>query len=261
MPSIQSRDGTVISYRRAGTGPPLLLVHGTSAIARRWGPMLRTLAADFTIYEMDRRGYGESGDAATYAIEDEFDDIAACLAAVADGPADVVAHSYGALCALEAARRSAQVRRLVLHEPPIAIDPEAYCRPGLVAAMRARIARRDNDGAVTVFATEVLQIPPDELAVMKRLAMWSDVVNGAPVVLRELESAARYKLRPEDFQRWSIPTLLLLGGESPSQYRETAKTLGAALPGSSIRVLPGQHHLGIKMAPALFARAIRDFLT
>src|SRR5262245_28615280 len=101
MPRTRSKDDTVIAHRCMGRGPSLLLVHGTSVMARRWMPLLRKLAEAFTVCEMDRRGYGESGDTATYSIESEICDIAACAAAVAEEPLDVVAHSYGALCALE----------------------------------------------------------------------------------------------------------------------------------------------------------------
>jgi len=262
MPRIQSKDETVIAYRCKGHGPPLLLVHGTSVLARRWMPMLRRLAETFTVCEMDRRGYGDSTDAAIYSIENDIADVVACLAALGQEPINVVAHSYGALCALEAARRTRQVRRLVLYEPPISTSsPGDYCPPGLIATMRHCIAGNDHDGAVTAFAQEALQISREELAKMKQLAMWSEVANGAPVVLRELEGASQYQFKPENFRNWKVPTLILLGADSPPQYRATVEALRTALPGRRVEVLPGQQHLGMTAAPALLSRAILDFLT
>jgi pimeloyl-ACP methyl ester carboxylesterase len=261
MPHIRSQDGTVIAYRTIGGGQPLLLVHGTSVMARRWMPLLRGLAETFNVCEMDRRGYGDSGDAAAYSIESDIADVSACLAALARRAVNVVGHSYGAICALEAARRTRQVGRLVLYEPPIASSPAAYCPPGLISAMRERIACHDNDGAVTMFAHDVLQISPEELAVMKKLAMWADVSKGAQIVLRELESASQYRLRSENFRDWTVPTLILTGGDSPSHYRATAEALRAVLPGSRVEVLPGQQHLAMTTAPALIARSITDFLS
>src|SRR5258707_8576801 len=101
MPHIQSKDGTVIAYRCMGHGPPLLLVHGTSVIARRWMPMLRRLAETFTVCEMDRRGYGDSSDSATYSIENDIADVAAYLSPLAPWPVNIVGHSYFPLCPLE----------------------------------------------------------------------------------------------------------------------------------------------------------------
>jgi pimeloyl-ACP methyl ester carboxylesterase len=62
MEKIISPDGTSIAYCRTGVGPPLVLVHGTTASHTRWDPILATLEAQFTVYAVDRRGRGESGD-------------------------------------------------------------------------------------------------------------------------------------------------------------------------------------------------------
>lgn len=68
MEKVHSRDGTPIAYRRSGTGPPLLLVHGTMADHTRWTPVLPPLERHFTVYALDRRGRGGSGDAEPYAL-------------------------------------------------------------------------------------------------------------------------------------------------------------------------------------------------
>ena len=72
----------------------------------------------FTVYALDRRGRGGSEDAQPYTIEREFDDVAATVNAIGE-PVNVLGHSYGALCALEAALRTDHIRKLVLYEPPI----------------------------------------------------------------------------------------------------------------------------------------------
>jgi pimeloyl-ACP methyl ester carboxylesterase len=74
---VKSNDGTPIAYQRSGTGSPLVLVHGTTADHSRWTPLLAALERHFTVYAMDRRGQGESGDAEPYALEREFEDVAA----------------------------------------------------------------------------------------------------------------------------------------------------------------------------------------
>ncbi|MGH2627301.1 MAG: alpha/beta fold hydrolase, partial [Anaerolineales bacterium] len=77
MEKVRSDDGTLIAYQRSGEGPPLVLVHGTTADHTRWALILPELERHFSVYAMDRRGRGESGDAESYALEREFEDVAA----------------------------------------------------------------------------------------------------------------------------------------------------------------------------------------
>ena len=74
---VSSSDGTSISYVRSGTGPALLLVHGTTADHRRWAAVAPRLEQHFTVYAMDRRGRGGSTDSPDYHILREADDVAA----------------------------------------------------------------------------------------------------------------------------------------------------------------------------------------
>jgi pimeloyl-ACP methyl ester carboxylesterase len=71
-----SQDGTPIAFWRSGEGPPLVLVHGTAANHGRWRPVLPAFAVSFTVYAIDRRGRGGSGDADGYSVEREFEDVA-----------------------------------------------------------------------------------------------------------------------------------------------------------------------------------------
>lgn len=67
MNKVQSKDGTLIAYSTSGSGPPLVLVHGILGSSIRW-PILPLLERHFTVYAIERRGRGESGDAADYTL-------------------------------------------------------------------------------------------------------------------------------------------------------------------------------------------------
>jgi pimeloyl-ACP methyl ester carboxylesterase len=69
-----------------------------------------------------------------------------------------------------------------------------------------------------------------------------------------------YRFEPERFKNLHVPTLLLLGGDSPQFFRAAIEALNAALPNSRIVVLPGQQHIAIDTAPDLFAREVLTFL-
>src|SRR3954468_15659688 len=139
---VVSRDGTPIAVFSSGTGPPLVAVHGATAdhtAFRAVGPLLAT---SFTVHAIDRRGRGASGDTEPYAIEREFEDIAAvaeALAAESATPVDVVGHSYGGRCALGAALRTAAIRRVVSYEGAPTPAGVTYHPLGVESRLRGRL--------------------------------------------------------------------------------------------------------------------------
>jgi pimeloyl-ACP methyl ester carboxylesterase len=70
-----------------------------------------------------------------------------------------------------------------------------------------------------------------------------------------------YRFQPERFAQFSIPTLLLLGGDSPPMFRRAIDLVAAALPTSRIAVMPGQQHVAMDTAPELFLKELIGFLT
>src|SRR5467141_2076365 len=89
-----SKDGTAIAFDQFGAGPPIILVDGAFC-TRSFGPMPKLaplLAKHFTVFTYDRRGRGESGDTAPYAVQREVEDLAALIGA-AGGSAAVFGYS------------------------------------------------------------------------------------------------------------------------------------------------------------------------
>jgi pimeloyl-ACP methyl ester carboxylesterase len=259
MTTFISKDGTQVACEKTGSGPPLVVVHGTAADHSRWAPVLPALSEHFTVYACDRRGRGASGDGTSYVMEREFEDVAAVVDGIG-GPVDLVGHSYGAICSLEAAVLARNLRRLVLYEPPIPaglpITPV-----GVIDRLQALLDGADKDGVVATFLREVPRVPPEQLELMRSLPAWRARVGTAGTIPRELRAHDRYTLAPEKFRDVKVPVLLLLGGNSPPFFRAALERVQAAVPGARIVVLPGQQHVAIDTAPDLFARAVLDFLT
>jgi pimeloyl-ACP methyl ester carboxylesterase len=118
---VQSKDGTAIAFDRLGDGPPVILVCGASTARRANASLATHLAEHFTVFNYDRRGRGDSGDTAPYAVEREVEDIDAVIDA-AGGSAFVYGTSSGGALALEAAASGLAVMRLALWEVPFSLD-------------------------------------------------------------------------------------------------------------------------------------------
>src|SRR5204863_5992989 len=103
MRTVISKDGTPIAFDQSGQGPALILVTGALTTRADWATLAGCLAPYFSVFAYDRRGRGESGDTAPYAVEREVEDLDALLTE-AGGSAFVFGHSSGAALALEAAR-------------------------------------------------------------------------------------------------------------------------------------------------------------
>jgi pimeloyl-ACP methyl ester carboxylesterase len=94
---VSSSDGTPIASWRTGQGPPRLLVHGMVADhSTTWRRVLPDLQRWFTVYAMDRRGRGGSGDSTHYALQREAEDVAAVVDVIRQ-PVFLVGHSFGGL--------------------------------------------------------------------------------------------------------------------------------------------------------------------
>src|SRR5262245_25753655 len=168
MGTVTSRDGTEIGFASFGEGPPLVLVHGSTADHNRWAAVLPRLASHYTVHAVDRRGRGLSSDNESYDIRREGEDIAAVIDAV--GPSVfLVGHSYGALCSLEAALRTDAVDRIVLYEPPGETPGHRVSSPELLAAL-AQAATPDE--TVTIVFRDVLHLPEAEIAAMRGTPVW-----------------------------------------------------------------------------------------
>lgn len=253
-----SKDGTIISFQKSGSGPPILLVHGTTADHSRWDALLPRLQQHFTVFAMDRRGRGESGDAPDYSIMREAEDVAAVLEAI-EQPVFLLGHSYGAVCALEASLLTDNISRLILYEPPIPTGLPMY-PPGIPGKMQALIDRNQLESALELFMREVVRMPEKELEKYRQLPTWKVRIKLAPTIPRELVIDQMYRFVSSKFSQLSVPTLLLLGGDSPPLFQQATEAVKSALPDCKLVTLPGQQHIAMDTSPELFIREVLQFL-
>ena len=259
MNKIPSKDGALLAYQRTGVGSPLVLVHGTGGSSARWAPILPALEEHFSLYALDRRGRGDSGDAPDYALEREFEDVASVINSIGQS-VNLLGHSFGGICALEAALLTPQVHKLILYEPPIPVEGVPIYPDGVIEHLDTLLAAGDRLGVLTTFMREVVRMPSHEFELFRASPAWPARVAAAHTLPRELRAQERYRFTAGRFSGLSTPTLLLVGGDSPAFFKVAIEVVEAALPNSRTVVLPGQQHIAMDTAPDLFVREVITFL-
>ena len=254
---VVSTDGASIAYWTVGSGPSLLLVHGAMSDHRRWR-ITPILAADRTVHALDRRGRGGSGDAPTWSLAQEVEDVRAAIDAIASdsGTAvDVLGHSLGGLLSLRAAARNPQVRRLVLYEPAVI---ERRQPADVVERMQQALDDGRDEDAVLIMMREVVRMPEDEIATMRSLPSWPARVAAAPTLPREMSVELVWD--PQEGPNVTARTLVILGGDSLAFMVEAAQRVLDGVPGAKLVVLEGQQHVADVIQPEKFADVVIEFL-
>ncbi len=254
---VRSPDGTSIALWRSGQGRALVAVHGVSIDHSAWDAVRPALEQVATLIAVDRRGHGASDQGpAVHSLDQEIADLAAVIAACPP-PVDVLAHSYGGLVALEAARMGLPIGRLMLYEPSIDDDPHF---PAVLERVGALVEEGQTERAAETLLVERSGVPAEAIAAVRELPLWPIVLRGVRVLPREGAAVIGYRFAPERFAQLTTPTLILLGGESPGWRQEAMRALHGALPRSELRILVDQGHLATHTAPELLAGEIIGFL-
>lgn len=255
--TVQSADGTPIYVELTGQGRPLVVVSGALFARQLWRNVIAQLA-DRTVCVIDRRGRGNSGDSPHYAPEREVEDVLAVLSSFSE-PLDLLGHSSGAILALQAAARvPPNLERLMVYEPPVFFRAEDQIAADLPARLDALIAAGDRATAVETFLREGPRSTEQELQSLRAGRGWAPLVEHlAHTVAYDSRVQGAFSASPEELARITIPTLMLRGGASPERMRLAAETIAARLPQCTLRELPGQEHVAMLGAPALFAEALR----
>lgn len=125
MPGAHHRaevNGIRMHYTRAGSGEPLVLLHGFPMTSFCWRKIIPALAEEFTVIAPDLRGCGDSDRPTTgYDKRTVAEDIHQLVQSLSLGPVNVVSHDVGMMVAYAyASRYPAEVKRLALMEAALA---------------------------------------------------------------------------------------------------------------------------------------------
>ena len=163
MGKVTSKDGTSIAFDRSGDGPAVILVCGGSVDRTSNAPLAELLAEHFTVFNYDRRGRGDSGDTAPYAVEREVEDIDAVFEE-AGGSSCLYGSSSGGALALVAAAGGLPITKLALWEPPFILDEKARPPAHTAKTFTELVSAGRRGDAVEFFMAKVVGLPPEFVA-------------------------------------------------------------------------------------------------
>jgi len=262
--------GARVYYLHAGSGRPMLLIHGLIGSSANWRNNIDALARHASVYAIDLVNMGKSQrvgglDAGLRATAKR---IVAIMDALNLAEADIVAHSHGGAVALMlAAMYPRRVRRLILFAPANpycrSCDPvvRTYCTPlgeflawmlPYLPTQIQRVALGEVYGGVDRVVDRCLQ----------------EIVNGlrSPITMRHVLCimrcwfSERAKLKTALRRVRRIPTLLVWGDRDCTVSLSSAAKLKRKLRGSELVVLPGAGHAVFEESPEESNRIMLEWL-
>ncbi|MCD9025998.1 alpha/beta fold hydrolase [Cohnella silvisoli] len=259
MIKVKLSTGTTIAYEEAGSGHPIVLLHGYCGSHRYWDEAMPLLAAQGRVIAPDLRGHGaSSASEGVYTMEQLADDLAALLDELKLSRVNLIGHSLGGYIALAFADKYPErLLALGLAHSTSFPDGEAAQANRLKAADTIRtkgIAAFVDDLIPKLFADSSRTDKPELLRKAKEIGYETsaDGAVGCALGMRE---------RPDRgyvLEKLDLPILLLAGqldGVIPPEKR---------FPVSKINVtaitLEGVAHMGMMEDPQAFAGAIGTFL-
>jgi alpha-beta hydrolase superfamily lysophospholipase len=258
METVTSSDGTAIAFDRLGEGPPVVLVCGGSTDRMANAQLASLLAQDFTVLNYDRRGRGDSGDSAPYAIQREVEDLDAVIGA-AGGSACVWGTSSGAALAFEAAASGLPITRLALWEPPWFVEDSPARPPADTATTyRELVAAGRRGDAVEFFMAKVVGLPAEFVAQARSSPWWPAQEALAHTLAYDAEIMGDYTFPADRAAAVKPPTLVIDGGASPAWLRNTARTVADTIADARHQTLEGQEH---NVDMAVLAPVLKAFFT
>jgi pimeloyl-ACP methyl ester carboxylesterase len=257
---VSSRDGTPIAFERLGVGEPVVLVAGSLQGMATLHPYAEELSRHLTVFNYDRRGRGDSGDTAPYAVEREIEDLSAVVAE-AGGRASLYGHSSGAALVLHAASYGLPIDKIVLHEPPFGpgTDEERRVEQQEAERISALLAQERRREAVTFYLAS-MGMPTE---VVDHLSQDPAMLANAPTIPYDpfeiMSEHSRGGKTPADQARSvTVLALVLVGGASPEWMIDAGRHIADALPNGRLRVLEGQEHV---VPPEVLVPVLTAFIT
>jgi pimeloyl-ACP methyl ester carboxylesterase len=254
MPYVSS-DGVQVYYEVNGTGPGLLLVHGSGGHHAAWWQQVAALSPSCTVITVDLRGFGNTRWSAEHDARNFPGDIVAVLDAVAaaGGPSSAVlaGQSIGAAAALKAAlRRPDRASGVIL-----AHSLGGLSDPGLSSLVKADRAEAEKLPVLDRLLTPAFRAARPDLAFLFRQM---GTFNTAK--MQDLTNLNADGPSVSDLNAAPFPVLLLAGEKDAVLSPATVRRAGSLLAKARVEVVPGAPHSMYWETPEKFNDAVSRFV-
>lgn len=260
--------GDRISYSRAGTGPPLLLLHGLLGGSFCWRRNMEALSQRHTVFAVDLPGHGAS-DAPGHldcSMQAQAGRVSVLLERLQLEEVDVVGCSWGGAIAMLLAAQNAKVRSLVLVAPvnPWSNFGSARIRflIGRIGAALLRmvwpVSHPVHHIAMARMYGDLRRMPAGTVAGYRAQIMRPGRVNNILNTLRSWEKDVN-ALRAE-IPKIKARSLLIWGTRDGAVDVRSAEALKQVLPQCQLRLIEGAGHLPFEETPEEFNRLVLDFV-
>jgi pimeloyl-ACP methyl ester carboxylesterase len=258
--------GRSVAWGRMGSGPAVVLCHGTPFSSRIWRPFAEALSADHTVHLWDMPGYGASSKAAEHPVD--FGVQGELLAdLIAEWELDrphVVAHDVGGAVSLRAHLLHGAAYRSLMLVDAVAIPPTGspffrfvQRHPGVMAELPEYVHRAILTAYIQGASHRgLLADDLDEL-----VAPWT-TGEGQPAFYRQIEQADERFLAEIEGRLGAIdiPVRIVWGEDDAWISPETAQRLCDLIPAATLRLVAGASHLIHYDAPVALADELRRWL-
>ena len=249
-----------------GSGPGLLLLHGTGASTHSWRQLAPLLAGDFTVTSFDLPGHGFTGGTprAGMSLAAMSEAVAALIGALALRPLLAVGHSAGAAiaCRMSLDGRIAPSALVSLNGALLAMPlfqrllftpcARLLALSPLSAQLFARRAQ-DPKAVERLLASTGSILQREDVELYRRLTRSPGHVDGALRMMAQWGVEALER----DLPRLAPPLKLIVGSNDRMVPPGDARRIQVLLPGSELIRLPRLGHLAHEERPDLVAAALR----
>lgn len=247
MPALTLADGEVVTYGEAGSGPTLVLIHGSPGEGRAWNRVVPLLADRFRVLTPDLPGYGRASPlpATTAGTAAMADGIAQLIASL-DTPVLLGGHSYGGNVALHVlAKVPDRIQALALFEPVFFRALELAGETGPLEAARrhfsayaVRAAAEEPDAIIDMVdywfgAGAFSQLPPPVQGFLR---------GAAPRNAVDVRASLSETLPEAALTGFGGPALVAHGSASAPVAIAIARALGTLLPAAEVVSIAGASH-------------------
>ncbi|MFV2142927.1 alpha/beta fold hydrolase [Isoptericola sp. G70] len=259
--------GREIAWTAVGSGPPLVMCHGTPWSSWLWAPFARALAAEFTVHLWDMPGYGVSSKDPGHEVDlgTQGEAFAALLEHCGLDAPHVIAHDSGGAVSLRAHLLHGRDYASLCLVDVVALRPWGSVFFTLVAEHAdtfARLPEPVHRGALEAYVAGASHrgLRPDETAAI--LAPWLDAVGQAAFYRQVAEADERFtaELEPH-LGEITAPTHIVWGEQDTWIPPDRAEHLAAAIDGSTLTIVPDAGHLIQLDAPVALATELHRWLT